>query len=36
VAKKAGVNGFIVKPFSAATMKAKIDAVLADSVMVEV
>jgi two-component system chemotaxis response regulator CheY len=36
VAKKAGVNGLIVKPFSAATMKAKIDAVLADSVMVEV
>jgi two-component system, chemotaxis family, chemotaxis protein CheY len=36
VAKKAAVNGLIVKPFSAATMKAKIDAVLADSVMVEV
>jgi two-component system, chemotaxis family, chemotaxis protein CheY len=36
VAKKAGVNGFIVKPYSAATMKAKIDAVLAESVMIEV
>ncbi|MGA7432853.1 MAG: response regulator [Xanthobacteraceae bacterium] len=36
VAKRAGVNGFIVKPYSAATMKAKIDAVLAESVMVEV
>ena len=28
-AKKAGVSNFIVKPFSAATMKAKIDAVFA-------
>ena len=36
VAKKAAVNGLIVKPFGAATMKAKIDAVLADSVMVDV
>ena len=35
-AKKAGVNSFIVKPFSAATMRAKIDAALAQSVMVEV
>ena len=28
-ARKAGVDGYIVKPFSAATLKAKIDAVLA-------
>jgi two-component system chemotaxis response regulator CheY len=34
-AKTAGVSGFIVKPFSAATMKAKIHAVLAAGVMVE-
>jgi two-component system chemotaxis response regulator CheY len=26
-AKKAGVNNYIVKPFNAATLKAKIDAV---------
>ena len=30
-AKKAGVNNYIVKPFNAATLKAKIDAVFGDS-----
>ncbi|QCI65745.1 response regulator [Phreatobacter stygius] len=29
-AKKAGVNNYIVKPFNAQTLKAKIDAVFAD------
>lgn len=29
-AKKAGVNNYIVKPFNAATLKAKIDAVFED------
>ena len=29
-AKKAGVNNYIVKPFNAATLKAKIDAVFGD------
>ena len=29
-AKKAGVNNYIVKPFNAATLKSKIDAVFAD------
>ena len=29
-AKKAGVNNYIVKPFNAATLKAKIDAVFSD------
>lgn len=29
-AKKAGVSNYIVKPFNAATLKAKIDAVFAD------
>jgi two-component system, chemotaxis family, chemotaxis protein CheY len=29
-AKKAGVNNYIVKPFNAATLKAKIDAVFPD------
>jgi len=31
-AKKAGVNNYIVKPFNAATLKAKIEAVFPDSV----
>lgn len=35
-AKAAGVSGFIVKPFRVATMKAKIDAVLAATLVVEV
>jgi two-component system, chemotaxis family, chemotaxis protein CheY len=35
-AKKAGVSNFIVKPFSALTMKAKIDAVFAGRPLVEV
>jgi two-component system chemotaxis response regulator CheY len=29
-AKKAGVNNYIVKPFNAATLKSKIDAIFAD------
>jgi two-component system chemotaxis response regulator CheY len=29
-AKKAGVNNYIVKPFNAATLKAKIDAIFGD------
>jgi two-component system chemotaxis response regulator CheY len=29
-AKKAGVNNYIVKPFNAATLKNKIDAVFSD------
>ena len=29
-AKKAGVNNYIVKPFNAATLKTKIDAVFPD------
>jgi two-component system chemotaxis response regulator CheY len=35
VAKKTGVNSFIVKPFSAATMRSKNDTALAQSVMAE-
>ena len=31
-AKKAGVNNYIVKPFNAATLKTKIDAVFPDTV----
>jgi two-component system, chemotaxis family, chemotaxis protein CheY len=31
-AKKAGVNNYIVKPFNAQTLKAKIEAVFADKV----
>ena len=31
-AKKAGVNNYIVKPFNAATLKAKIEAVFAEKV----
>jgi two-component system chemotaxis response regulator CheY len=30
-AKKAGVNNYIVKPFNAATLKAKIDAIFAEA-----
>jgi two-component system chemotaxis response regulator CheY len=29
-AKKAGVNNYIVKPFNAATLKAKIDAIFGE------
>jgi two-component system chemotaxis response regulator CheY len=31
-AKKAGVNNYIVKPFNAQTLKAKIEAVFAEKV----
>ncbi|TXJ08984.1 MAG: response regulator, partial [Afipia sp.] len=31
-AKKAGVNNYIVKPFNAATLKTKIEAVFPDNV----
>ena len=30
-AKQAGVNNYIVKPFNAATLRAKVDAVMADA-----
>lgn len=30
-AKKAGVNGYIIKPFNAATLRSKVDAVVGDA-----